>query len=259
MSRIMIGCAMFTSLLLLSGTAAVACSDLPNICAAHQQHHQNMQDIAATPPQYQEDEYYEEDSYANDYASYPDPTQEQLDEIARVVAAAQQQFQEVGHQQEKQQALMSDPRYQRYLNGGWEYFQDKAGRPAAPGEFCAALYWKKDGMVRLSGPGGSFNGAMMTFWGENIPKPSGVERVQVTLSQSDGSPPQTVEALNYYLPNDGYGAIAFLVPSMDALLDNILDVHGFDLAMNGQSVAKVDWTGGFAARDQLRSCYSQRR
>lgn len=243
----------------LFGSPARACSDLPNICAMNEQHHREMQDIAATPQQYGDDEYYEDDSYSEDYSEYPDPTQEQLDEIAKVVAAAQQQFQQVEQQQQKQQELMSDPRYQRYLNGGWEYFQDQAGRPAAPGEFCAALYWKQDGMVRLSGPGGNFSGAIMTFWGQNIPRPTGVQVVQVTLSQSDGSPPQTVKAHNYYLAGDGYGAIAFLVPSMEALLDNIADVHGFDIAMNGQSVAKVDWTGGFAARDYLRQCYSKRR
>lgn len=244
--------AAFASFILLSQTAAYACSDLPNICAANQQHHQNMQDIAATPPQdgYSEEEY-EEEPYYQEPAF--DPMQERMGMARGMIGALQQTVDNMA----KRVELMKNPLYQRYEHGGWEYFQD-AARPA-PGEYCAAFYWKKDGFVRLSGPGGDFSGAMMTFWGENIPRPSDVERVQVTLSQSDGSPPQTVEALNYYLPNDGYGAIAFLVPSMDALLDNILDVHGFDLAMNGQSVAKVDWTGGFAARDQLRSCYSQRR
>jgi hypothetical protein len=34
----------------------------------------------------------------------------------------------------------------------------------------------------------------------------------------------------------------------------MLDVHAFDLALNGKTVAKVEWTGGFAARDKLRAC-----
>ena len=246
--------AISAGLMLLSGSGAFACSDLPNICGMNQQHHQNMMDIAATPDG--GDDYYEEEPYYYDSSTYPDPMQERLDGTIDVIGSMQHQLYET---QQKQAELMKDPRYARYLNGGWDYFQDQAGRPAKPGEFCAAFYTKKDGFVRLSGPGGDFNGAMMTFWSDDIPKPANVEKIHVTLNQSDGSPAQTVEVLNYFLPGDQYGAIAFLVPSMEALLDNMLDVHGFDLSINGKSIAKVDWTGGFAARDQLRKCYSQRR
>ena len=48
------------------------------------------------------------------------------------------------------------------------------------------------------------------------------------------------------------------VPSLDALLDTMLGVHGFDLLVKGKSVAKVDWTGGHAARDKLKSCAAKR-
>lgn len=153
--------------------------------------------------------------------------------------------------------LKKNPLYAKYENGGWDFFQDHA-KPA-PGEYCAAFYWKKDGFVRLSGPGGDYQGALLTFWGEDIPKPDKVRKVKVSLSQSDGGPPQTVEALNYYLPGDVYGAIALTVPSMDALLDNMLDVLGFDLVMKGQSVAKVEWRGGLAARDKLKKCVAARK
>lgn len=247
--------AISAGLMLLSGSGALACSDLPNICAGQAAHNQSMIDIASTPGG--GGEYYEEEEpYYYDSSTYPNPTRTRLDGTVDVIGSWQYEEYEA---QQKLKGLQNDPRYARYENGGWDYFQDQNGRPAAPGEFCAAFYWKKDGMVRLSGPGGSFTGAMMTFWGPDIPKPSGVERIKVTLNQSDGSPAQTVEVFNYFVPADHYGAIAFLVPSMEALLDNMLDVHGFDLSINGKSIAKVDWTGGFAARDQLRKCYSQRR
>ena len=68
-----------------------------------------------------------------------------------------------------------------------------------------------------------------------------------------------MEALNYHLPGDAYGAIALTVPSIDAFLDNMLDIHGFDLAIKGVSVAKIDWDGGFSARNNLKKCVSARR
>lgn len=225
--------------------AAFACSDLPNICAQQAQHHQQMIDIAATSPQGVEDPRYE--------APPVDPMQTRMSVATGMIQMMQRSVDDAA----KLAALKKDPRYGRYENGGWDFFQDHAN--PRPGEYCAAFYWKKTGLVRLSGPGGDYPGALLTFWGEDIPRPDSVKKIKVTLSQSDGGAPQTVEALNYYLPGDGYGAIALTVPSIDALLDNMLDIHGFDLAIKGASVAKVDWDGGFSARDKLKKCVSARR
>lgn len=226
---------------------AAACSDLPNICAANAEHHRQMMDIAATPQQG------EPDDGGPRYAEPPaDPMRDRMSVATGMIALMQQNVDNMARRAE----MMKDPRYARYENGGWDFFQDHA-KPA-PGEYCAAFYWKKDGLVRVSGPGGDYKGALLTFWSDDIPQPVGVEKIKVTLVQSDGSPPQTVEAYNYRLPGEAYGAIALAVPSVEALLDNMLDTHGFDLQIKGKSVAKVDWTGGHAARDRLKQCVARR-
>ena len=50
----------------------------------------------------------------------------------------------------ERQKLLNDPRYQAYINGTWDFFQGK--NDPAPGESCAALFSKKDGIVMVSGP-----------------------------------------------------------------------------------------------------------
>lgn len=226
------------------GGPAAACSDLPNICAAQAEHHRQMMDIAATSPQGTDDPRYEEPP--------ADPTRDRMNVASGMVAMLQRNVDNMVALAE----LKNDPLYARYENGGWDYYQD--AEDAAPGDYCAAFYWKKDGFVRVSGPGGDYQGALLTFWGDDIPKPNGVSKIKVTLNQSDGSPSQTVEAINYHLAGEPYGAIALTVPSPQALLDNMLDTHGFDLVVKGKSVAKVDWTGGHAARDRLKQCIAKR-
>lgn len=244
-------CGAAFALLAFNAAPAQACSDLPNICAQQAQHSQNMNDIAATPTS---DGGYDDGRERRSSAPRFDPMQALLSKAKSVSTVALQQTGELA-------GRLKDPAfkqaYDRYTNGGWDYFQDHA--KALPGDYCAAFYWKGSGMVRLSGPGGDYKGALLTFWSDDIPNPGGVKKVKVMLSQSDGGTPQTVEAFNYKLPGDAYGAIALAVPSLDALLDNMLDTHGLEISMQGKQVAKVDWTGGFAARDQLRRCVSKRK
>ncbi len=156
---------------------------------------------------------------------------------------------------EKVDKLTKDPRFHRYHNGGWDFFQ--SANNAAPGEYCTAFFWKKDGLVRISGPGGDYKGALLTFWGQDIPRPENMETIRATLSQSDGSP-QTVKVFNYILPGDTYGAISFAVPTIEAALDAMKDVERFDIEIEGKSVAKVEWHSGLMARDKLRECVNAR-
>ncbi|OYY74840.1 MAG: hypothetical protein B7Y40_02500 [Gammaproteobacteria bacterium 28-57-27] len=184
-----------------------------------------------------------------------DPMQSLLSEAASVSTAVAQQPSEEIEKRKK-----SDPKfkaaYEHYINGGWEYFDDHA--EAAPGEDCAAFFWKGDGMVRLSGPGGDYKGALMTFWGASIPTPDKSQKVKVTLKQS-GEAPQSVHAFNYKLPGDTFGSIVFAVPTIEALLDGMEDVASFNLEIDGTSVAKVEWHGGMAARDRLRKCVNAKK
>lgn len=229
---------------------ALACSDLPNICEMNAQHHQQMQEYARDAAeayywqQQEEMEYRSQRYYDNEPTQYHDPTQIRLT-VATGVADI------MSTNASKMEELKKDPRYQTYLNGGWEFFQDT--RQPKAGEYCAALYWKKDSMVRVSGPGGEYRGALLTFWGPDIPKPAKQQMLKVALYQNDEAP-QEVKAFNYLLPGYEYGAIAVAVPTLDALLSNMEDKIRFELKVAGKSVAKVDWHDGLLARDKLRQC-----
>jgi len=238
---------------------AAACSDLPNICAMNAQHHQSMVDISASyayGDYYGEEEYYGDDYYDSgyysgdiDYSAYAEDPGRSLSNEAASFASA------VSAQQAALDEKLKDPgfrkAYERYSNGGWDYFQDNAG--AAPGEYCAAFYWKGDGMVRLSGPGGDYQGALITFWGPNIPTPSEVKTISVTLDQADGAP-QKVKAFNYHLAGDAWGAIALAVPSIEAALEGMEDQQSFKLLIGSKTVAEVEWQGGLKAKRKLQSC-----
>jgi len=156
----------------------------------------------------------------------------------------------------KSATLSQDPKFQRYQQGGWDFFQSKIG--TTPGEFCTAFFWKKNGFVSLSGPGGDYKGALMTFWGQDIPRPPKQTQVQVTLKQGKDAP-QTVNAFNFFKPGSDYGAIAFAVPSIQALLDGMEDTLNFELIMDGKTVAQVDWHSGLMARGKLNECVTAKK
>lgn len=238
---------------------ARACSDLPNICSMNAQHHQSMVDISSGyyyGDYYGEDDYYGDDYYDGGYYSgdigysaYSADYGRSLSNEAASFASA------VAKQQSALQERLQDPgfrqAYERYTNGGWDYFQDHAD--AAAGEYCAAFYWRGDGMVRLSGPGGDYEGALITFWGPNVPTPSDVKTIAVTLDQADGAP-QRVQAFNYHLAGDAWGAIALAVPSIEAALQGMEDQQSFKLLIGGKTVAQVEWRDGLTARSQLERC-----
>lgn len=243
-------CSVTVTTALFIGKPVRACSDLPNICEQQRQHWDSLNDTGAAIEAINRTEAEAQEWQAP--APYYDPMQARLDVAVAAVGTFQQLLAESS---DKVEQLSKDPRFSRYHNGGWDFFQDKVD--AAPGEYCAAFFWKKDGFVRVSGPGGDYQGALLTFWGENIPRPKKVEKIKVTLTQSK-EPPQTVQAFNYIMPGDAYGAIALAVPSIEAALAGMENVQSFDLAIEGKSVAKVEWHGGLAARDQLSKCVSVR-
>ena len=181
--------------------------------------------------------------------TYDDPMQSRLNlavdmaELARTSTA-------------KADIIAKDPKFQRYLQGGWDFFQ--AHKNASPGEYCTAFFWKKNGFVSLSGPGGDYRGAMMTFWGQDIPRPTSQIKVEVTLKQAN-DPLQTVHAFNFAKPGDDYAAIAFAVPSIEALLAGMEETLNFELIMNGRTIAQVDWHSGLMARKKLEECIKAKK
>jgi len=231
-------------------TPAQACSDLPNICAAQAQHYQQMNDIAATP-QRNDDGPYDDGGPASERPR--DPMAQAMADISGVAEASSAFGAEL-------QQRMKDPEfkaaYDRYHKGGWDFFQD-SNNPK-PGEYCSALYMKGEAMVRISGPGKDYDGAMLTFSGPGITGSPDVKKIKVTLDQSDGTS-QSVQAFNYKLPGEVYASIAFAVPTIEAALAEMKETWGFDVLVEGKSVLKIDWNDGLAARKQLENCLSKRK
>lgn len=152
--------------------------------------------------------------------------------------------------------LKKDPRYAPIIAGKWDFYQDRSS--GRPGEYCSALFTNAAGMLRVSGPGGDYPGAMITFWGPDIPKPGKQRIIKVALTQSDDNKPQTVRAYNYTEGGLDYGAIAFAIPSASALVDNMIDRLSFTLEVDGKRVLFMGWHSGLKARDRLRQCMGKR-
>lgn len=140
--------------------------------------------------------------------------------------------------------------------GGWDVFE--AAPEVAPGESCTAFWVRpRSDLISISGPASRYEGGMLTFWSQRIPKPDAVTTVTVTLTQS-GYPAQTVKALNFAVPGVPFGAIGLTVPSIEAAIGSMLDDERMSLALDGQEVASVAWSQGHAARDRLRDCVARR-
>lgn len=134
---------------------AHACSNLPNICEQQDQQNQAEQARLAA----------ENNAAAiEDYtARHPrvDPTQVRLDALSSMDDA----FHAMGEAAPMiaQEVVKNRKEIERIKRGSWDFYQDTAA-PVA-GEFCSALFVNPEGVVRLSGPGGDYRGALLTFWG----------------------------------------------------------------------------------------------
>lgn len=247
-------CVLAFSIFVLTAYAS-ACSDLPNICQQQMQiHNQNVDDSYIAAQNYGE---WVEDTYFGDGGGYdnPVPPPRAYDPMQAKINQALGDMLEAQKRIEDKAKLMKDPRYKAYVNGAWTYFQDSNSKK--PGEFCSAFFTREQGFAMLSGPGSGYDGAMLTFWSMNIPKPKAVRKIKVTLKQTDDKP-QTVTAFNYYNAAHGMGAIALAVPSIEAALAGILDKHEFELLVGGKSVAKVKWHSGLAMKKKLTACVAKR-
>ena len=138
----------------------------------------------------------------------------------------------------------------------WFVFQNFDGT-APKGEYCTAAYWTEAGGIILAGPGGEFKNASITFLGPEIPPIKGEpKKVSVGLLQTGDTQPQGVKAYHYFNNSLKTGSVGLEIPSIDALVDNMLDTHNFQLWFEGDPVVDLTWTGGFAARERLKQCLS---
>ena len=67
---------------------------------------------------------------------------------------------------------------------------------------------------------------MLIFWSADIPRPSDTQTVAVTLKQSKYQP-QSVNALNFSVPNIPAGAIGLTVPNIDCGAENDAGCRAF--------------------------------
>ena len=241
---------------------AWACSDLPNICAQNQlAWEQNMEMVRDAAQGYAEERDAEREAERNGGRPSPPPPRDPMD--IRMDLAAGNIFALHAMATDQIEKMKRDPEMGPIIRGKWDFFQDT--NDAAPGEYCAALYMNMAGLVRLSGPGGNYRGALLTFWGPNIPQPEKVRWVSVTLKQVVNNDPnnsstQTVRAYNYTETRvKGVGAIALAVRSSDLLLDNMSELLDFKLEIDGKEVQAIGFHGGLSARDSLRQGIARRK
>lgn len=236
---------------------ASACSDLPNICAQNQAVFDQNIEMARDAAQNYADQ---RDGDRDGGQPAGPPPRDPMD--IRMDLAAGSIFALHSAATDEIQKMKADPEMGPIIRGKWDFFQDT--NDPAPGEYCAALYMNMAGLIRLSGPGGKYRGALLTFWGPNIPQPQNVRWVSVTLKQVVDNDPghsstQTVRAYNYTETRvKGVGAIALAVPSADALINNISDHLDFKLEIDGKEVQAIGMNNGLSARDSLRTCIAKR-
>lgn len=154
--------------------------------------------------------------------------------------------------------LRSDPVLMRHVNGYWQHYQSRDG--AAPGEFCAATYNNLHGSITLSGVDGSWEGGLLTFIGDDIPRPDAFRQITVTLTQT-GDRPATVRVFNPPASPemDGHGTMIFAVPAMADALAGMSETQEFAISYEGAEVFRMTWKGGRAARETLRRCVRKRQ
>ena len=164
-----------------------------------------------------------------------------------------------GTQQAKEQ-LKNDPRFAGFVKGQWDFIQPEK---AKAGEFCGAIFQKPEAMIWLMGPGGDYRGALLRFYGKDIPKPrktdqSGMAKQKITLTQAP-DPPQTLTVFNHAYAQFDFGVLSIPVPSLEALIGAITETQNFKIEVDGRTVFNSAWNDGLKARDALQKCAKGKR
>jgi hypothetical protein len=151
--------------------------------------------------------------------------------------------------------LKSDPRFAALLKGRWDFIHPAKARP---GEFCGAVFQTQDAMIWLMGPGGEYQGALLRFYGMDIPKPTntdkaGMGKQRITLTQAP-DPAQSLTVMNNAYKQFKFGVLSIPVPSMGALVGAIEDTQTFKIEIDGRVVFNSAWTDGARAREFLKKC-----
>lgn len=233
-----------------ASTPALACSDLPNICQMNAQHHQNMMDIAATPPW--------SGGYSDDYDSGYDsaPRRQPLtaEDWARLIEAAKEQ--DARNEAEHQRKLKEDPAYGLFYNGFWVKTE---ANDADKARSCMVHFTRKGQGVVIAGPSEQYGGGVLSFYGYFVPRSNKIKTVTVTLRQDDG-PPQQLKVFSGKTPwMDKLGMVHFAVSDIDAAMAGMTDEMRFALEYKGEEVMSITWQDGHKHRDIMKACLQRQR
>ena len=150
--------------------------------------------------------------------------------------------------------MRNDPRYKSWVNGEWNFIGGK------PNEHCTSIFFRRGVVASLTSTGGKKDLAFFVFMGSDIPKPDQPTKVLATLTQT-GEKPATVNVINVSYTatsssgkSEKWGVIFFGVPSMEAGINGMEETQKFGIAIDGKTVAEIEWNGGLAARNELKQC-----
>lgn len=179
------------------------------------------------------------------------------DPMEDLVSSAQREINAHEAIETSKKRVLDDPRRRKVEQGFWQFFQ--AQRGAKPGQYCTAVYWKRDRMISISGPGGGYQGALLGFVAvqpdEGFPRPDHPkdrQKLKITLTQGRDAP-ATLTALNGSIGGLA-DQIQVAVPTIDAALAGMEDRLAFRIDHAGRRIFELEWHAGLAARDLLRRC-----
>ncbi|MBW8809969.1 MAG: hypothetical protein JF591_14325 [Lysobacter sp.] len=201
-----------------------------------------MNDIAATPPCC-------DGGGDDEWQGYePNFSAEELEQMLR-----QSQIEEAQSKRKHEARMASDPEYRSFFEGFWNF------RPApdnAPGHHCAARFYREGSGMMIFGPAQGSPTAYLAMYGPGVPISTSARKITVQLYQTDEQR-QTVEVFNLPMAGTGgNGMLLMAVPTAELLLIGMLDKHRFEVfdKKHNEAFYILEWTGGLAARDKLRSC-----
>ncbi|WP_223621020.1 hypothetical protein [Lysobacter sp. ESA13C] len=206
-------------------------------------HARAMNDIAATPPCcHGEDDEDQWQGYEPNFSA---------EDLQEMLHRSKQE--EAESLRKHQQRMARDPDYRAFFDGFWNF------RPAAdnaPGQYCAARFYREGSSMMILGPGGGSPYAYLALYGRGVPKPKSAQKLTVQLHQT-GEERQAIEVFNLPMAGTGGdGMLLMAVENVDALLDGMLDQHRFEVfdRKHENVLYILEWSGGLAARDKLRVC-----
>ena len=148
--------------------------------------------------------------------------------------------------------LEKNPEIQKLHKGYWAFGSDK--KNPRSGKECQAFFGSLTGSIQLSGPTATYDGAVMTFMGIDLPRPATPQQIRVDLYQDD-APVQNVSAISFVMPDSPtMGRLTFAMGSAKAMLNDMEDKYKVRVQFEGKEVVNTSYHSGNTARDFLRQC-----